>query len=412
MCIKIAKEKMLFPILIVFSMNIPLVQLCLQKLDFDKEINGPGSFVIIGFAPLRSQNSSSINTMGLVAAESIKYAVHEANERVLFNNTQLSYYVFDDCGESQSELMVRILIFITYNLTVEQNLIYADLPLGTIGPYNSAGSKLWSEISSFLHAPVISYLSTSVELNDRKKYPNFYRTIPNDDPFSDMMVDLIKQFNWTYVSILASDNSYGWHGRDILRSQFKEHNICTDIDTLFTVPFKKKEIEGALLNFKGAYKTNVVVLYATSEATDFVLRLASDMKLYGITWILTDASRLSESVRDLDPKVIVGAFSAYFYAAPYTEFTDYFWDKDKTGNSKWIEQYIRENPGRPWEYNRNFESAIQVSGFVRKAVFSLAHALKNYNNYISTTNDPWIKPHQQHNGTLLNEFVRSTNFKL
>ena len=409
---------MFFPILVtLLSMGIPLAQLCLQTLDYDKQINGPDSFVIIGFAPLRSQNSSSINTMGLVAAESIKYAVNEANNKVLLNNTQLSYIVFDDCGESKSELMVRILIEITYNLFTKKNIIYADLPLGTVGPYNSAGSKLWSEVTSFLHAPVISYLSTSVELNNRKKYSNFYRTIPSDESFSTMVVDLIKHFNWTYVSILASDNSYGWHGRYVLRSLFKEQNICTDIDALFAVPFKKEEIKRALINLKGTYKTNVVILYATSEATDFVLRLASDMKMYGITWILTDASRLSESIRGLDPKVIVGALSAYFYASPYTAFSEHFWNKDKAGKSKWIEQYMKENPGQPWEYNPNFESAIQVSGFVRKAVYSFAHALKKYNKYIITTKDPLVihhKPrkHRQHNSTLLNEFVRKTDFQL
>ena len=397
--------EMLFSMyLFVLTMNIPQTQLCLQNLDFAK--NDRGGFFIIGFAPLRSQTSSRINTMGLVVAEAIKYAVHEANEKVLVNNTKLGYIVFDDCGESEPELLVRILLDLTFNLFTEPGLIYSNLPIGAVGPYSSAGSKMWSDISSFLDAPIISYLATSVELNNKMNYPNFYRTIPSDEQFVTMVVDLIKHFNWTYVSILASDNSYGWHGRDGLINQFKDNDICTGFDLLFTVPYKKEEIKKTLINLRGAYKTNVVILFASNEATDFVLRLASDMKLYGITWILTSAINLSESLRGLDPKAIVGALSAYFYVTPYTEFSEHFWNQNKS-QSKWVEQFIKENPDQPWEYNQNFESAIQVSGFIRKAVFSYAHAIRNYNNY---TKDPTKQ--LRHNNTLLNEFLRNTDFVL
>ena len=56
---------------------------------------------------------------------------------------------------------------------------------------------------------LISYISTSLSLSDKRYYPTFMRTIPSDTYQVQVIIDLILKFNWTYISIIASDNSYG-----------------------------------------------------------------------------------------------------------------------------------------------------------------------------------------------------------
>ena len=54
---------------------------------------------------------------------------------------------------------------------------------------------------------LISYTAVSSEWDDRIMFGNFFRTIPSDDPEMHALADLIRFFNWSYVSVL---NSHGY----------------------------------------------------------------------------------------------------------------------------------------------------------------------------------------------------------
>ena len=57
------------------------------------------------------------------------------------------------------------------------------------------------------HLPMISYASTSPQLSVKSDYPYFFRTVPSDI-FQAMFVrSVLKEFQWTYVSIIAAGGS-------------------------------------------------------------------------------------------------------------------------------------------------------------------------------------------------------------
>ena len=43
------------------------------------------------------------------------------------------------------------------------------------------------------------------------------------------MVDIVKKFNWTYVSTIASEGSYGESGIDVFQREAEKRNICIAI---------------------------------------------------------------------------------------------------------------------------------------------------------------------------------------
>lgn len=49
----------------------------------------------------------------------------------------------------------------------------------------------------------VSYGSTSAILQNRKKYPLFYRTMPSDAACNKGLISLLKKFNWRQVGIIG-----------------------------------------------------------------------------------------------------------------------------------------------------------------------------------------------------------------
>ena len=57
--------------------------------------------------------------------------------------------------------------------------------------------------------PQVSPASTAKALSDKTRFEMFARTVPPDTFQAIALVDIVKKFNWTYVSTIASEGSYG-----------------------------------------------------------------------------------------------------------------------------------------------------------------------------------------------------------
>lgn len=63
-------------------------------------------------------------------------------------------------------------------------------------------------------------------LSNKFLYPAFLRTIPSDKNQVAAMIQLLVNFNWTWVALLGSDNAYGLEGMQSLSKQAPYHGIC------------------------------------------------------------------------------------------------------------------------------------------------------------------------------------------
>jgi metabotropic X receptor len=55
----------------------------------------------------------------------------------------------------------------------------------------------------------VSMFSTSPELSNKQRFEYFSRTIPSDKNQVQVMVEIIKKFGWSYVSIIYEESNYG-----------------------------------------------------------------------------------------------------------------------------------------------------------------------------------------------------------
>ena len=58
----------------------------------------------------------------------------------------------------------------------------------------------------------MGYSATSSDLSDKGRFSDFLRVVPSDYYQAQVMVDIVKYYNWTYVSTVYTDGNYGIKG--------------------------------------------------------------------------------------------------------------------------------------------------------------------------------------------------------
>lgn len=197
------------------------------------------------------------------------------------------------------------------------------LVIGLIGAASSSVSVPIASISQIFNIPQISYASQSSLLEKRDRFSYFYRTLPSNSIEVQVIVDLLKHFEWSHISILYSKDTYGQTGVNTLQTLVKKSDICIDLNESFDNNFSqehyRKLIEKLL---KSA--ANVIVLYAPeNEALNFI----SELKNMNITkrfiWIGTTA--WSHRANRIPPQMVSGIFSSLPLLNRYRPFYDYYY---------------------------------------------------------------------------------------
>ncbi|XP_040191923.1 vomeronasal type-2 receptor 1-like [Rana temporaria] len=81
----------------------------------------------------------------------------------------------------------------------------------------------------------ISYGARDTLLSDRKMYPNFFRTVPDDEMQYVAIAKLLERLKWNWVGILTSDDEYGEREIRHLSKHFSDHGICIEFKILVSV---------------------------------------------------------------------------------------------------------------------------------------------------------------------------------
>ncbi|ORX62314.1 periplasmic binding protein-like I [Hesseltinella vesiculosa] len=102
---------------------------------------------------------------------------------------------------------------------------------GVIGDISSSWTSLSALISSTLQVPQCSFASTAIALSDKSSYDYFFRTIPTQVIFADVMVSFAALQGWSKIGVIYEDTTFGQqyfqrailqaglHGMDIVQSQ-------------------------------------------------------------------------------------------------------------------------------------------------------------------------------------------------
>lgn len=80
--------------------------------------------------------------------------------------------------------------------------------VGVVGPASSSAAIQVQNLLQLFHIPQVGYSTTSKDLSDKGRFGFFLRVVPSDYYQAQVMVDVVRRHNWTYVSAVNTDGQY------------------------------------------------------------------------------------------------------------------------------------------------------------------------------------------------------------
>uniref|UniRef100_A0A5F8H8L1 Receptor ligand binding region domain-containing protein n=1 Tax=Monodelphis domestica TaxID=13616 RepID=A0A5F8H8L1_MONDO len=97
---------------------------------------------------------------------------------------------------------------------------------GVIGPGSSSVAIQVQNLLQLFDIPQIAYSATSIDLSDKTLYKYFLRVVPSDTLQARAMLDIVKRYNWTYVSAVHTEGNYGESGMDAFKELAAQEGLC------------------------------------------------------------------------------------------------------------------------------------------------------------------------------------------
>ena len=403
---------------------------------------GNASYTVFfgGLFPIHKERASGlqrcgeIESFGFEMAMAMVYAVETINQnQEILPNISLAFAIHDTCSHANTALE-ESLSFLAEQC--KSNSTRANRTVkyfsGIVGAALSSVSVPVASLLRLFKLPQISPSSTAVSLSNKEQFNFFFRTVPSDSGQVQVIYDIVKLFNWTYVSIIYTADVYGESGFKGLQRVFEEDN-SSNICIANIIPLSPTEdplaYEDAVDKLMKNYRKNatVVILFAQKQTAQGVTKVwqqrNSDTLEHEITWIVSDGAAT-------DVPWARGMLGVYPTSRPSEEFNMWFKQigGSNTAGSPWVSEYIDSIVGCV-QYpngtsqgdctNENvtigdlkLEPNFYVSPTV-DAVYAFAYALHNMSaeecNYtlcdaILATSSGKIK------GDLFREYLRSVNF--
>lgn len=325
---------------------------------------------------------------------------------------------------------------LTSTLRVDGNLLISPVAMlrgchGTLSvgqgssDGNTSSDTLFSsmQVANLLRLfqiPQISYASTSAKLSDKSRYDYFARTVPPDFYQAKAMAEILRFFNWTYVSTVASEGDYGETGIEAFEQEARMRNICIATSEKVGRSMNKKTYDGVVRALLQKPNARVVVLFTRSEDARELLTAAQRANV-SFMWVASDGWGALESVVAGSEAVAEGAITIELAAYPIKQFAAHFLNLHPYNNSRnpWFREFWEQKfkcsfhtQDCSWYSLKTgkFEPESKIT-FVVNAVYAMAHSLHNMHQVLCPNTTKLCDAMKPVNGKkLYKDFILNVNF--
>ncbi|XP_043238837.1 metabotropic glutamate receptor-like [Amphibalanus amphitrite] len=371
-----------------------------------------GDLVLGGLFPVHEKGdgtpcSAKLYNRGLQRLEAMLFAVDRINsDRRLLPHTTIGVNILDTCS-TDTYALNQSLAFIKAPLDVMDTVAFecADRSTprpkyrskavsGVVGGSYSTISINVANLFRLFRIPQISPASTAQALSDKSRFEFFARTVPPDTFQATALVDMVQLFNWSYVSTIASEGSYGESGMDAFHRQAAERNICIAVTEKVPRDATAKTFENIIMNLQKKPMARGVILFVRAEDARGVLEAAKRLRLREpFHWIASDGWGKQESLVQGVEEVAEGAITVELTSRRVAAFDRYMAEltPDTNRRNPWFRDYWQAFFGCSLEpdaaEDTACDSALRLrpeTGFVQEskvqfvidAVYAFAHALE------------------------------------
>uniref|UniRef100_A0A8C2I7N4 Glutamate receptor, metabotropic 5b n=1 Tax=Cyprinus carpio TaxID=7962 RepID=A0A8C2I7N4_CYPCA len=291
--------------------------------------------------------------------------------------------------------------------------------VGLIGPGSSSVAIQVQNLLQLFNIPQIAYSATSMDLSDKSLYKYFMRVVPSDAQQARAMVDIVKRYNWTYVSAIHTEGNYGESGMEAFKEMAGKEGICIAHSDKIWSNAGEKSFDRLLVKLrKYLPKARVVAFflflreYSPRPVFQFCMYLSASFGVEADGW----ADRYD--VTDGYVREAAGGITIKLQSADVKWFDDYY-----------LKLRPENNPRNPWFpefWQHRFHCKISKDckrdslrqqyaqdtkmGFVINAIYSMAYGLHNMQKVLCPGMVGLCDAMRPIDGSKLLEFLMKTNF--
>ncbi|XP_014343315.1 ceramide-1-phosphate transfer protein isoform X1 [Latimeria chalumnae] len=146
----------------------------------------------------------------------------------------------------------------------------------------------------------ISYSAASEVLSNKRVFPSFLRTFPSDEKQAEAMVELLKEFQWSWIVVIGSDTEYSRRGKQELIKLAPFHELCIAYHrTVSTVISKQREEIAQVISIIVGRNVKVVLVFGEVVFALNFFTQVTQANVTGRVWIASMVWATDQSVADI-----------------------------------------------------------------------------------------------------------------
>ncbi|XP_007910483.2 extracellular calcium-sensing receptor-like [Callorhinchus milii] len=232
----------------------------------------------------------SFDFRGFRWAQTMIFAIEEINKDLsLLPNITLGYKIYDSCATHVQALRSTLTILSGPEVIESDEKCPKDVSMpAIIGDSGSSQSLVVARTIGPFRIPMVSYFSTCSCLSNRREFPTFFRTIPNDDYQVKAIVQLVKHFGWTWVAAISEDDDYGRFGIQALTEELEKLGVCMAFYEMIPKVYSHDRILHIVERIRMSSAKVIVAFSGDGEIFPLMQEIVKQ-NITGVQWIASEA---------------------------------------------------------------------------------------------------------------------------
>ena len=323
----------------------------------------------------RLRDISAVQTV-----EALVYTIDQINNSTdLLPGVQLGFAILDDCAKDTTALQETLKFMPEsqrYNskqcemsCSNKKDDEFYDV-IGVIGAESTPSTIMIANLLNIFQIPQISPSASSDLLTD-KKYRYLMRMVPPDSFQVEAILDILKHFNWTYISVAYSEGGYGTKAAENLKQSSGSLGICIG-EMVRVSPSDNEQMFDAAVQTLNLSKARVVVLFADQEELKYLFRAVQRAKLLNrFVWIGSDGVAVNiDDLQDFSD-VALGALTVSPHTVFVPEFQEHFekLNPHNTNGNPWISEMWEFVFNCTWSLNETNEECYKYDSIRNSSMY-------------------------------------------
>ncbi|KAG8011321.1 Metabotropic glutamate receptor 1 [Nibea albiflora] len=303
---------------------------------------------------------------------------------------------------------------------------------GVIGPGSSSVAIQVQNLLQLFNIPQIAYSATSIDLSDKTLFKYFLRVVPSDTLQARAILDIVKRYNWTYVSAVHTEGNYGESGMEAFKELASQEGLCIAHSDKIYSNAGEKHYDRLLRKLRERLpKARVVVCFCEGMTVRGLLMAMRRLGVFGEFLLIgSDGWADRDEVVEGYEQEAEGGITMKLQSEVVTSFDDYYLKLrlDTNTRNPWFSEFWQHRfqcrlAGHPQE-NKNYkkvcsgneslhENYVQDSkmGFVINAIYAMAHGLHDMHKELCPDQTGLCEAMDPIDGSKLLDYLLKTSFK-